>query len=210
MIWDEVLGESLTNRVDPLSLRPDGVLEVMTRTPEAEDELQQRAPSLVEAIQTRLGPNAPVTAITSRGLSDIDVLVTGCPHYDDQAAVETVLLETWHDSLAVHGARPVTFLHTGETIVDRVTSGWAAQYISSELDLELKEPDLAATSMAATTIRPRANDVANGRDARAIRDETLIARAPDYCLAFLTDPDNPTRLATLAATAGIPTRTYTA
>ncbi|MFD5321397.1 hypothetical protein [Streptomyces sp. NPDC127098] len=61
--------------------------------------------------------------------------------------------------------------------------------------------------MAATTIRPRANDVANGRDARAIRDETLIARAPDYCLAFLTDPDNPTRL---AATAGIPTRTYTA
>jgi hypothetical protein len=191
--WPDIVGEDLAGQVEPVMLGLQGQeLCTVAVSAAARDEAARRAPEILARIRDLIGEQCAITRWSPSSLLPVVVLVTGSFSVTDRQAVEDVLLQTWHDATEAFGTEHTLILEHGcETPLDRFVSEWVAR---------LQLPDGAGLISA-----PVAADTARHYDqAISIRDQQMVARRPDLCLAFVHRPSEVLPLEEQASAAGIP------
>ncbi|WP_211265851.1 hypothetical protein [Actinacidiphila oryziradicis] len=166
----------------------------MALTPEAPDEAKQRSPEILRGIRELLGEDCSISSWPGLGLRPVTVLVAASPDWHDRQAVEDILLETWHD---VTQALP------------SIHSSWSTQLrpkptvsLTSGPRSTTRSPTSRGCSQSAR--RPTGRSTTSRHRSYATRSSWHTGRTCAW--AFLTNPDDPPRLMTLATAAQIPVR----
>ncbi|MFF7146269.1 DciA family protein [Streptomyces nodosus] len=190
--WPDIVGEDLAGQVEPVMLGAQGrELCTVAASADARDEAARRAPEILARIRELIGEQCAITRWSPSALLPVVVLVTGSSSATERQAVEDVLLQTWHDAIEAFGTEHTLILEHGcATPVDRFVSEWVAR---------LQLPDDAGLMSA-----PMAADTARHYDqAVSVRDQQMVARRPDLCLAFVRRPSEVLPLETQASAADI-------
>ncbi|MFK8851340.1 DciA family protein [Streptomyces sp. Ac-502] len=192
--WPELVGEDLGTQILPLQLFRQGQeLSTLALSAEARDRFRPLIPEVLEAIRRLLGPDCALTSIPVPSLYPVTVAVTASEDWDDPHIIDSVLFDTWHDVTQVYGPEhSLCFEHTAHSQADRIVAEWTAHHAGPCHDVGL------------TAMPPGA-----GAETLRAREEQLIARKPDLCLAFLADPAHPTHVVDSARAASIPVRVIT-
>ncbi|EFE72174.1 predicted protein [Streptomyces viridosporus ATCC 14672] len=158
----------------------------------ARDEAARRAPETLARIRALIGEQCTITRWSPSTLLPVVVLVTGAASATERQRVEDVLLQAWYDAIEAFGTEHTLILEHGcETPTDRFVDEWVAR---------LQLPDGARLMSA-----PMAADTARHYDqAREVRDQQMVARRPDLCLAFVRHTGEVLPLEKRASAAGIP------
>ncbi|MFI1855554.1 DciA family protein [Streptomyces sp. NPDC020480] len=191
--WSDIVGEDLAGQVQPVMLGAQGQeLCTLAASAEARDEAVRRAPLALARIRELIGEQCAITRWPPSSLLPVVVLVTGSVHVSDRQAVEDVLLQTWHDSVEAFGTEHALILEHGcETPVDRFVDEWVA---SMRLP---NDAGLVSAPMTADTAR-------HYDQAVTTRDQQMVDRRPDLCLAIVRHTDEVLPLEKQARDAGIP------
>ncbi|MEU9485889.1 DciA family protein [Streptomyces decoyicus] len=190
--WQELLGEDLGTQIIPLMMSRQGQeLSTMALSAQARDRFHDMIPEVLERVRRLLGPDSALVEVRDPFLYPVTVVVTASDDWDNRDIIERALLDTWHDVTQVFGPEHLlSFEHAGYSQADRFVHEWAAHHVPSPEDL---------------LPHVRTHD----EEERRTREALLISRKPDLCLAFVTDPDQPTRMADAAREASIPVRAIT-
>ncbi|WP_331732775.1 DUF721 domain-containing protein (plasmid) [Streptomyces sp. NBC_00015] len=197
--WAELVGADLADEVRPDSLTDWGQeLVTEAESAQARDLLARRAPAVLARLRAVLPETAIVRLAESR-LRPVTVLVASSPDCSDRQALEDVLLDTWHDAVQTVGPEhPLQVEHTGETAADQMVEQWGARITSANPRIPL----------FVHTFAREAHTDQDGQDAVRRRDERLVDREPDLCLAFAAREDEEFPLVELARERGLPVRRF--
>lgn len=186
--WEELLGEDLGTQIIPLVIGRQGQeLSTMALSAQARDRFRARSSEILQDIQQLLGPDCALVKVLDPFLYPVTVAVTASDDWEDRDTLDRALLDTWHDITQIFGPEhPISFEHA-DCRTSCLVDEWTAQHVTS-----LEEPV------------PR-NPATDDEERRA-REDALISRKPDLCLAFVTDPAQPIRMVDKAREASIPVR----
>lgn len=191
--WPDIVGEDLADQVEPARLDAQGRdLSTVAASAWARDQALERAPQILSRIRELIGEQCAVVRWSPSTLEPVVVLVAGSPLLTDRRSVEDVLLQTWHDAVEAFGDEyPLVLEHGCETQVDRFVHDWAES---------LQLPDGAGPLSA-----PMPADTARHyKRAPLVRDQQMVARHPDLCLALVCRADEVLPLEKYSAAAEIP------
>lgn len=183
-------------RAKPIGFDPElGRLSLECADRAWRTQMKLIAGRLIGQLNTELG--APIVQTILATTFRTRVLITGSRTWDDTAAVESALLDTWHDLTHVHGKWALMRVVHGACPngADAHAAAWAAD----------QDPECVSAEA-----HP-ANWDSHGRAAGVRRNAEMVRLGADVCLAFIKDGSRgATHTADLAEKAGIPVRRFTA